>query len=192
MKKSTFLCAAIAALVAGFAVPTGIRALTEHQQSVAGKSFAAWRYPAVNLQQMVQEADVIAVVTATASHPGRVATSHQGESSHEFELVDFTVREVLKGSVGATLTVERDADVQNGRRVTSHDGGPFARETDHLIFLKKQPGTPYFILMNDQGRYAVGRGGRLESVRQGPVSAELRARQLPEAVGLVRRLARTP
>lgn len=192
MKKSTFLCAAIAALVTGFGIPTGIRALTEHQTSVTGRSFAAWRHAAVNLQQMVQDADVIAVVTATASYPGRLATSHKGESSHAFELVDLSVSEVVKGSAGGPLTVERDADVQNGRWVISHDGGPFGPGTDHLVFLKKQPNTPYFVLMNDQGRYAVGRGGRLESSRQGPVSAELQAMRLPEALGLVRRFVGTP
>lgn len=192
MKKLKFLGAALVALAFGFAIPIGVRGVNGHQHAETGRMVASWRFPAVSLQQLTHDADLIAVVRATAVRPGRVVASDKGESTYQFELVDFAVTQVMKGTPPATITVERGADVQNKRNIVSHDGGPYARNTQHLLFLKEQPGTSYYLLMNDQGRFVVGQDGRLDVVRRGPVSDELREKPLPEAVGLIERLARMP
>ena len=187
MKRLTFAFAAIATLATGVMTTSTLRGVSSQDQPPDGvKIVATWVYPPISLAQMVSNADVIAVLTTTSTRPGRsVGSSAVGAPPLEFELVDFAVAEVLKGVPAGTITVERVGSTQRGGRViVNNDGGAFAAGTRHLLFLKKQSDAPYYVLLNDQGRYAV-RQDRLEAVTQGTVSAAMDGKSVLEAVAVI-------
>lgn len=143
---------------------------------------------------MARDVDAIVVATWLGVSPGRVAYSSRGEDVLAFELNDFTVEEVIKGTgVGGSLTIERVATDQGGRQaVFDHDGGHFVPGTRYLLFLKKQPETSFFLQVNDEGRYVIDGRGRLRSSGSGAVADALRGRSLEEVRTFVQQALRNP
>lgn len=79
-------------------------------------------------------------------------------------------------------TIERVAGGgADGQRVLfDSDGGAYVEGQRYLLFLKKQPDTEIFYLVNDEGRYAVDEHERLvPAARDGKVAQTLRNRALP-------------
>lgn len=155
----------------------------------------SWVYRTHSLREMVRTADAIVVATFTRALPGRTALSSNGESFVGFELNEFQVDETIKvdRSLEATVTVER----------TSHHGaagappialnapdGPYDPEVRYLLFLKRQPETDHFMVVNEQARYWIGPEQRVRPHARGSVdgavSRALRGRRLATVRALVR------
>jgi len=158
------------------------------------RSYASWVYKTADPVQLARHVDAIVIATWQGVSPGRVAYSSNGEDSLAFELNDFAVEEVIKdANVGATITVERVATDQGGRLVFfDHDGGHFVPGTRYLLFLMKQPDTPFYIQINDEGRYVIAGGDRLHSTGSGEVADAFRGQRLEHVRGSLQRAVRTP
>jgi hypothetical protein len=194
MRTVILATAAVVAVGAGAVTPLIIRGPSHehagnHEHQAGIKFAASWVYPPTSLPQMVNDADVVALMTAGSTSPGRSVASSSGGSPLEFELVEFVVDDVVKGTPPGRLSVERVASTQLGRPVTiSHDGGSFPAGSQHLLFLKKQPEAPYFILLNNEARYEV-RQGQLAGAPGGAVSASINGRSVLQGMTLIKQTA---
>ena len=66
------------------------------------------------------------------------------------------------------------------------DGGAYDTGSVYLLFLKEQPGTGYYFLINDQARYEV-LDGHLEAIEEtGAVAEVLLGLSLGEAIDAIR------
>lgn len=193
MRKSTFTLWATGLVIVGTFSPSLIHQASHVYDTFrAGRGhydrgvrlFASYVSKPTTVPDMVRTADLVAVVTALQSSLGRaVVTEHQ---SLQFEFVDFRIDELLKGEFTA-VTIERLADVQNGRPVILPiDGGSFAPGTRHLVFLRKQPDSPFYYLLNDEARFSLTSEQRLLSDGQGNVATRLRSLSLAAATNLIR------
>jgi len=183
MKRSTFLVAAAAAVALGMASSWAFGRVVKAklpQHSRLG-ALAVWIFKTDDLGEMARYADAVIVGRHAARYPGRTAYSSTGEDALEFELNDFVLTEQpLKGNIiGDTVTVERTSG-------PGPDGPVFHVGEGHLLFLKKQPGSNFYLVINDEARFLVEPIGRLTSGAPGKVTASLRGRHLEDARALVR------
>lgn len=184
MKRFTYLFAAAGVIAFGLASSWAftrlLRADSPQLPPIAGH--AAWVFKTDDLGAMVRYADAVLVGTLQGRHPGRTAYSSTGEVALDFELNDFLVTEPpIKSDayVGGIATVER-------LRGRSFDGGDFQIGARYLLFLKKQPDTSIYIVVNDEARFLVGPRSRLDSAAPGEVAATLRGKSLNDARSLIR------
>jgi hypothetical protein len=95
---------------------------------------------------MARLADAVVVVTAGNPSLGRfvpVDSSDGTALTLQFELVDLTITQPIKGGVIGSIALERMADQQNGRPIISHhDGGGFIPGASYLFFLQRQSDSP--------------------------------------------------
>ncbi len=195
MTKIRFICAAGAttalALASSWAVSDvfGI-----NRGPISTRAFASWVYKTNDPAKMARDVDAIVVARWVRVSPGRIAYSSNAEDALAFELNDFAVEEVIKGTgVGGFLTIERVATDQDGRTaVFDHDGGPFVSDTRYLLFLKKQPETSFFIQINDEGRYVVDSSSRLRTSGSGKVADAFGGRRLAEVRTFLEQALKTP
>ncbi len=184
MKRLTFLFAAAGVVALGLASSWAFtrvfRADSPQLSPVA--PHAVWVFKTDDLGAMARYADAVIVATLQARYSGRTAYSSNGEVALDFEINDFVVAEPpIKSDayVGGAATVER----LKGR---SFDGGDFEIGERYLLFLKKQPDTNIYVVVNDEGRFFVGSRSRLYSAASGQVAATLRGRSLDDARSLIR------
>jgi hypothetical protein len=136
---------------------------------------------------MTRLADVVIVGEVVAVRPSRAVERPKPFGPIEFQLVDFALTRILKGSPPGLLTLERYSDTLNGQPVISAaDGGPFHVGATYLLFLKHKQDVSYYRLINDQSRYAITTDARLSTAAEGPVAVELRGKTLAEVMQLIR------
>lgn len=188
MKRLTFLFAAAAAvalgLVSSWAFGRVLQA--QHPPSSHAGRLAVWVFTTDSVDEMARYADIVIVGKLVKRYPGRTAYSDGADHALEFELNDFLLSdEAVKGNgVGHTVTVERLSG-------TSVDGPVYEIGERYLLFLKKQPESDFYIVVNDEARFHVGPTGRLGSHARGRVAASLRGRRLEEARSLLAASLRT-
>ncbi len=148
---------------------------------------AHWAKHYETLGQMVRDADAIVVARVMGTRPGRSMSTSQGAAVLPFTLVDLRVERAVRGSVAALLTLEQTGGFDGERTIyIDGDGGPYDRGEQVLLFLKKQPESGYYYLVNPQGRFAVENGILRAASPSDPVAQRLDARGLDEAIGLIR------
>lgn len=156
---------------------------------------AAWAYRTDDPKLMARDVDAVVVATLVRTSPGRVAYSSDPSDSVPFELNEFRVEQGWKQlKTGALVTVERVGGAVNGERVLfDSDGGPYVTGQRYLLFLKKQPGSEVFYLINDEGRYALDGIERLvPAARSGRVADKLRNEPLQKVRALLQSALQQP
>lgn len=161
----------ITAAVAVFGLTFGAWAGFELAHQPRPLTATAWAVEYEGPQAMARGVDTIVIAKPLSVSPGRVATSANGEDHLPFEIVELEVVSALKGAArGETLLLERvGGDDPTGHSVyLDADGGPLALGQQYLLFLKRQPDSPYFFQVNDQARYAVTDGQLVPPERVDP------------------------
>ena len=144
--------------VAGF---TGGSLVSHETSTEAGK--AVWKEVYKSPAEMAARVDASVLARVTATRPGRVVWSENGEDALPFQIVELDVLRGIKGTAKAErIFLERVGGMApDGRAVDlSYDGGAFEHGATYLLFLKKQEDGPYYYQVNHQGRYLVA-GDRL-------------------------------
>lgn len=154
---------------------------------------ARWVYSTDSATALAEYVDAIVVARHSGTRAAGVARSANGRSGLEFDNDDFKIERVIKGDLAAGMvTVQRARRSITGRRLLDHDGGLYQRGGRYLLFLKRQPNAETFYLVNDQGRYAVGADGRLQSMADGGVAASIRGTTVEQAAANINRMLRNP
>jgi hypothetical protein len=173
------------AACAGVIAATTVRTLPETAGHRVPRAQALWVYQASTAAQMAQDVEAVVLARHRAVRPGRTVLSSRGEAPLAFELNEFVVVRAFKGmSTGERFTLERVATQQLRHSVPfDADGGAYARGQQYFLFLGSQPNTGFYILVNDQARYALGVDGRLQGIRHdaaAAVSKQITGRRLEE------------
>ena len=147
---------------------------------------AMWAETYETLGQMRAGADAIVVATVQGTRPGRTVQTPDG--SLPFTLVDLVVEQSIRGETPSMITVEQTGGDANGETfLVDGDGGPYQTSQRVVLFLKQQPDTGYYYLVNPQGRFRIGADGRLNAAApDDPVSQRLDTRTLQQADALIR------
>ncbi|HEX2049317.1 MAG TPA: hypothetical protein VHJ34_01650 [Actinomycetota bacterium] len=185
LNRKRFLGVVLAVGLLGAATGGAVGAMKKSQD--ARVVHASWVDVYERPGAMVRDVDAIVVARFLGATPGRVATGSAGESI-PFELAKFAVERSLKGTSAATVTVERVGGVAGGQQVVfESDGGSYTAGQRYVLFLKRQPGTGYYYLVNDQGRYTVTPRGLAPAAHHGAVADRLRGASLAGLDALVAR-----
>lgn len=158
---------------------------------VAAKAHWAAHYK--SLKKMVRRMDLVVSGTVLDTRPGRVAYSDGEDDSVVYTNVLFRVERELKGKASeAVITVEQTGgELPDGSVMSIDDGGPYEPGEQYLLFLKKQPDSDRYYLVNPQGRFHVKRG-RLHSVKpDDPVARRLHRRSQDDSEQMLRRYSAT-
>ena len=149
---------------------------------------ASWANVYQRPAALARDVDAIVVARMTGATPGRIAVGDSAQDRVPFELAHFTVERALKGSTGRTIAVERVGGVIDGQRVVfESDGGPYVAGQRYVLFLKRQPGTGLYYLVNDQGRYSVGSRGLAPVAESGRVADAFAGKSLSQFSSMVAR-----
>lgn len=184
--RKRFLGVALAVGLLGAAAGGAVGAMKKDGQD-ARVIHASWVDTYERPGAMIRDVDAIVVARFVGATPGRVATGSAGEKL-PFELAKFAVQRSLKGASTATVTVERVGGVADGQRVLfESDGGAYTVGQRYVLFLKRQPGTGYYYLVNDQGRYTVTPRGLAPAAHHGGVADALSGASLARLDALVAR-----
>ena len=155
-----------------------------HAQVVAPVSAKAhWAEHFNSLRQMRASADVIVLARHIAAQPGRVEDAPADPlpfTNNWFETV-----QAIKGHPGASLVVEQTGGALEGVEYSIDDGGPYAAGGRYLLFLKKQPDTSYYYLINAQGRF-YNEGGKLKAVVRDAATSRLHGKPEAEALAALK------
>lgn len=176
-------------MVLAIASSLGSIHLFELNEYASGKRFhTAWKDTYAAPGAMVRGVDAIVMARFVGTSPGRVAFSDNPEDAIPFELNHFVVEEGMKGArSGAAITIERVGGVANGESVIlDADGGSYVAGEQYVLFLKKQPESDFYYVVNDQARFSVDRQQRLVPVSDGAVAAALRGSSVGELGARVR------
>lgn len=177
MTKRTFSLAAVAVIALAVASSLGSLQLFHQTHDVDARRFhTAWKDTYAAPGPMVRDVDAIVLARHVGTSPGRVAFSDNPEDAVPFELNHFVVEQGMKGvKSGATITIERVGGTVNGASVIlDADGGPYAAGEQYVLFLKKQPESSFYYVVNDQARFGVDREQRLVPASDGAVADALR------------------
>lgn len=192
MKRSTLLLTTMTvvalALACSWRFGGAVMAhVVDHQPS----SKAFWAYRTNDAGQMARDVDAVVVVRFSGATPGRTVSSASGESTLQFELVELVVEAAVKGARrGDSLTVERVSSDGAVQVTFDQDGGPYRVGERYLLFLRKQPGSGFYYLVNDEGRYSIAADDRLRPVAEGRVADQLAGTSLAEARSFLGRALR--
>lgn len=195
-KKKVYASAfAVTFLALGASFVTGT--FIHHQLAAdSPRSHMAWKDVYGSARSMTADVDVVVVGRMVGTSPGRVAHSDDPQDIVPFELSHFVAERVLKGPIanGSSVTVERvGGTIAGDTIVMDGDGGPYKRDSRYVLFLKKQPGTGFYYLVNDEGRFDVRDGERLTRIASdGNASAELDGLTLDQAARFVGDVTRAP
>lgn len=141
--------------VAGFMVTHTVRPRGEAFEQHAD---ALWVFRTESLQELSEHADAIVVAEALATHPGRIAFSDDGQEHLPFQLVEFTVRDAIKGATtGDRLFVERvgGMDLDGAYVDFELDGGGYVDGRTYVLFLGRKPEDGIHYVINGEARYDV-------------------------------------
>jgi hypothetical protein len=148
---------------------------------------AHWVDEYVSLRQMVRDVDAIVLASVLGSRPGRVIPTSAGRAVLPFTLVDLRVERAIRGQLTGLITLEQTGGHDGTRALyIDGDGGPYDRGQQVLLFLKRQPDTGYFYLVNPQGRFTVEKGRLLAVSPDDHVAQRLDTKGVAEAIGLIR------
>lgn len=189
MKKSTFFLASVAVIALAVASSLGSVQLFHQTHDADAKRFhTAWKDTYPTPGPMVRDVDAVVLARHVGSSAGRVAFSDNPEDAVPFELNHFVVEHGMKGvNSGAGITVERVGGVANGESIVlDADGGSYVAGEQYVLFLKKQPESDFYYVVNDQARFSVDRENRLVPVSDGPVATALRGISVREVGARVR------
>ena len=191
MKKTLVVIASAGAVAGGLllsmlVVPHLVQ--DPHAKSAVPRSGKAhWADHYNSLEQMMADVDAIVLARHVAGMPGRVEDSP--EDPLPFTNNRFLTIRAVKGNVGSSFIVEQTGGDLAGVEYSIDDGGPYAPGDHYLLFLKRQPDTGYFYLVNPQGRFH-NEGGRLKAVVRDAVTARLHGKAEEEALGVLARAGR--
>jgi hypothetical protein len=149
---------------------------------------ATWADQYVTLREMASDVDAIVLATVQATQPGRQIITGSG-SVLPFTLVNLQVARSIRGNLGEgeVFTLEQTGgDVGDRSFSIQGDGGPYTPGAQVLLFLKQQPETDYFYLVNPQGRFSVQQGQLMAADPEDPVSQRLDLRNLDNAINLIK------
>lgn len=189
MKKRTFFLAATAVIALAVASSLGSLQLFHQTHDADAKRFhTAWKDTYAAPGPMVRDVDAVVVARHIGASPGRVAFSDNPEDAVPFELNHFVVEQGMKGvKSGAAITIERVGGSVNGESVIlDADGGPYVAGGQYVLFLKKQPESSFYYVVNDQARFSVDREQRLVPASDGAVAGALRGSSVRELGARVR------
>lgn len=149
ISRKTFWFVALAVAVVGAA--SGV--LMGNAFSPAPPSHAAWKDVFEAPEKLSRGVDSIVVAKAVGVEPGRVAFSDNGEDALPYQVYEFEVVTGVKGArKGERVLVERAGAPG---LVINVDGGPYEIGATYMLFLNKQPDSPYHYQVNHQGRYLI-------------------------------------
>lgn len=189
MKKRTFFLASIAVIALAIASSLGSVQLLDLDQNASARRFhTAWKDTYAAPGAMVRGVDAIVLARFVGTSPGRVAFSDNPEDAVPFELNHFVVEQGMKGvKSGAAITIERVGGVANGESIIlDADGGAYTAGEQYVLFLKKQPESTFYYVVNDQARFDVDRFQQLVPVSDGAVANALRGTSVRDLGGRVR------
>jgi hypothetical protein len=187
MKRKRFVIGASVAVAAGVIAALLVAPMiTSHVRKPPGMQ-AHWADHYVSLRDMVRDVDAIVFASVLGSRPGRVVSTSAGTAVLPFTLVDLRVERAIRGQVTGLITLEQTGGHDGTRAIyIDGDGGPYDRGEQVLLFLKRQPDTGYYYLVNPQGRFAVEKGRLLAASPDDHVAQRLDTRGVGEAIGLIR------
>lgn len=164
---------------------------SEHEHGPAHLSQAAdFVFETDDLARLVEHAEVIVVARSLTSLPGRTAYSSNRESGIHFELAEFDIEQAIKGANRLRrIVVERahsHVDFPDARM--DLDGGPYESNSRYLLFLKKQPESTFFYLVNTDARYEIDPEQRLRGIGEGQIARMLHAKALSEVTASLQSL----
>ena len=189
MKKRTLFLASVAVMALAVASSLGSIQLFDLNENAGGKRFhTAWKDTYAAPGAMVRGVDAIVMARFVGTSPGRVAFSDNPEDAIPFELNHFVVEQGMKGvRSGAAITIERVGGVANGESIVlDADGGSYVAGEQYVLFLKKQPESSFYYVVNDQARFSVDREQRLVPVSDGDVATALGGSSVRELGARVR------
>ena len=186
MKRKRFFIGASVAVAAGIVAALLVApTITSHVRKPPGMQ-AKWADHYVSLRQMVRDVDAIVLADVLGSRPGRVISTSAGTAVLPFTLVDLRVERAIRGHFSGLITLEQTGGHDGTRAMyIDGDGGPYVRGQQVLLFLKRQPDTGYFYLVNPQGRFSVEKGSLLAVSPDDHVAQRLDTRGIAEAIGLI-------
>lgn len=172
MKKTTFAISAVAVIALAVASSIGVVQAFHPDHN---RFHAAWKDVYTEPAAMMRGVDAIVVARHVGTSPGRIAYSGDAEDAVPFELNHFVVERGMKGlPAGSSFTVERVGGDAGGATVyLDADGGAYAPGQSYALFLKKQPESDFYYLVNDEGRYGIDDRNRLVPVSNGAVASRL-------------------
>ncbi len=187
--KARVLAVAVALGVLGLAAASLIgpaRGTSGPGETIERAVHASWANYYKRPAALARDVDAIVVARLTGTSPGRVAVGDSPQDKVPFELAHFKVERALKGSTGPTVVVERVGGVVEGQRVVfQSDGGPYVVGQRYALFLKKQPATGLYYLINDQGRYSLGSSGLKPVAESGRVTEAFSGKTLSQFTSMI-------
>lgn len=188
MKRTTFAVATLA--VVAIAVASSLAMVQVfHDENHGTRFHTSWKDVYAEPSMMIRDVDGLVAARHIGTSPGRVAFSDNPEDAVPFELNHFIVERGFKGfSAGDTFTVERVGGALHGETIVlDADGGAYVPGETYVLFVKRQPESDYFYLVNDEGRYSVDARERLVPVSAGGgVSSQLAGMTVGSLAGEVR------
>jgi hypothetical protein len=188
--KTNKLCSIVlfAAALTGFGAT---RALVEAGKETTASASALWVFQTAELREMAAFADAIVVADARATFPGRQAYSDTGEAHLPFQVIQFHVKDAIKGAApGEQLYVERagGTDLEGDTVEFDFDGGAYAQGASYVLFLKRKPEDELYYVINDEARYDVNPrlGTLVAGPEPGPLALQLAGLRLDAAVERIR------
>lgn len=176
MKNRTLIMVMFVAFIGGLAAAGLVRESASNDPAPS-LIRAHWAELFEQPRDLVRGVDAIVVAQWVGSAPGRVEYEDDG-SELPFTLNTFRVERALKGNLlqGQSFELEQTGGRVDEAVYSIDDGGPYNRGR-HLLFLKEQPDTGYFYLVNSQGRYGLLRGLVVAVDPDDPVAAHFHQRQ---------------
>ena len=175
----------LSALSVGFGVGAAfVAAPLFHEHAALAQT--QWAYEYQSLDQMVADADAVVLGKVVNTQASRVVPVSGGNALLPFTYVDVEVIDALKGDLAGIVTFE-----QTGGRINEQEtwlvgeGGPYARGSRVLLFLKEQGDSGIYIVSHPKGRFEVA-GERLLAARpDDKVAAALHGLTVGEAKAFI-------
>ena len=185
MTRTRFTILACSAAAAGLVAALLVAPRVRMQFSDPPGMHAMWVDTYQTLGQMVNGVDAIVLGTVQGTRPGRVVPT--GAGMLPFTLVDLVVEQAIGGQVGGFITLEQTGGQSGDRSIfIDGDGGEYTPGGRVLLFLKRQPDTGFYYLVNPQGRFSVEQGTLNAVAPDDPLAQQLDTRLLEQAIGLIR------
>lgn len=187
MKHKRFVIGTLVAVAAGMVAALLVAPeITSRIRKPPGMR-AQWVDHYVSFREMVRDVDAIVLASVLGSRPGRIIPTSGGTAVLPFTLVDLRVEQAIRGPVTGLITLEQTGGHVGTRAIyIDGDGGPYEWGEQALLFLKKQPETGYYYLVNPQGRFAVEEGRLRAASPDDPLAQRLDTRSVAEAIALIR------
>ena len=185
MSRTRFTVLACTAALAG--VGAAILAAPSVRQRMAEPPGmrAVWAETFQSLRQMVNAVDAIVLASVQRTRPGRVVPT--GTGNLPFTLVDLQVEQAIRGQTRGLITLEQTGgDIGDRSLFIDGDGGPYTRGQRVLLFLKRQPDTGYYYLVNPQGRFRVREGTLHAAAPDDLVAQQLDTLPVQRAIQVIR------